>query len=72
MIALSDMNLYLKAKKYEELDEEKYSKKIRAYTEKIMSDLFEIVDGIIASWNLEEVDLEPLKEILRQINEMVD
>lgn len=105
MIALSDMNLYLKAKKDEDFDEGKYSKKIRAYTEKIMSDLFEdefievgndndnsfhgiplyldkyvdyvcsiitaIVDGVIVSWNLEEVDLVPLKRMLRQINEMV-
>ena len=105
MIALSEMNLYLKAKKDEDFDEGKYSKKIRAYTEKIMSDLLEkefidaendndnsfygvplylnkyvdyvcdiittIVDGVIASWNLEEVDLESLKGMLRQINEMV-
>lgn len=105
MIALSDMNLYLKAKKDEDFDEGKYSKKIRAYTEKIMSDLLEkefidaendndnsfyevplylnkyvdyvcsiitaIVDGVIVSWNLEEVDLVPLKGMLRQINEMV-
>lgn len=39
MVALSDMNLYLKTKKNEDLDEGKYSKKIRAYTEKIMSTL---------------------------------